>query len=150
MMKKTLFVIAMTLVCMTPAMAQQQQKQDVNTAAAKASDKAAEIKFATVTHDFGTFNEKDCPLTCTFEFTNVGNAPLIIHQAVTTCGCTVPDYPKDPIAPGAKGKIDVIYNGRGKMAGHFKKNITVRTNSGKASVVRLFIEGDMITDEKTE
>ena len=94
------------------------------------------------THNFGTFSEKNPVQECTFTFTNVGDAPLVINQAVASCGCTVPQYTKTPIAPGAKGTIKVTYNGAGKIPGHFKKSITVRTN-GEVEMTRLYVEGDM-------
>ena len=102
----------------------------------------AEIKFDKLTHDFGTFSEKDPVVSCTFAFTNVGESPLIINQAVASCGCTVPEYTKTPIQPGEKGEIKVTYNGTGKFPGHFKKSITVRTN-GAVEMTRLYIEGEM-------
>ena len=92
-----------------------------------AAQKQAEIKFDKKTHDFGKFSESDAVQKCTFTFTNVGDAPLVINQAVASCGCTVPQYTKSPIAPGQKGTIEVTYNGAGKIPGHFKKSITVRT-----------------------
>jgi hypothetical protein len=102
----------------------------------------AEIKFDKLTHDFGTFSEASPVVTCTFNFTNSGDKPLVINQAVASCGCTVPEYTKDPIQPGQKGSIKVTYNGTGKFPGHFKKSITVRTN-GKVEMTRLYIEGTM-------
>lgn len=102
----------------------------------------AEIKFDKLTHDFGKFSESSPVVTCTFTFTNTGNKPLVINQAVASCGCTVPEYTKDPIQPGQKGSIKVTYNGTGKFPGHFKKSITVRTNA-KVEMTRLYIEGDM-------
>ena len=102
----------------------------------------AEIKFDKLTHDFGTFSEKSPVVSCTFSFTNVGESPLIINQAVASCGCTVPEYTKSPIQPGEKGEIKVTYNGTGKFPGHFKKSITVRTN-GAVEMTRLYIEGEM-------
>ena len=102
----------------------------------------AEIKFDKVLHDFGKFSEDTPVQECTFTFTNVGKAPLIINQAVASCGCTIPSYSKQPIAPGQKGEIKVQYNGKGKFPGHFKKTITVRTN-GVPEMTRLNIEGDM-------
>lgn len=102
----------------------------------------AEIKFDAVSHDFGKFSEKNPVQTCTFTFKNIGNAPLVINQAVASCGCAVPSYTKTPIAPGAKGEIKVKYDGTGKFPGHFKKTITVRTN-GTTEMTRLYIEGDM-------
>jgi hypothetical protein len=106
------------------------------------AQKPAEIKFDKLTHDFGTFSEKDPVVSCTFAFTNVGESPLIINQAVASCGCTVPEYTKTPIQPGEKGEIKVTYNGTGKFPGHFKKSITVRTN-GAVEMTRLYIEGEM-------
>ena len=85
----------------------------------------AEIKFDKTTHDFGKFSETSPVQKCTFTFTNVGDKPLVINQAVATCGCTVPTYTKKPIAPGEKGTLNVTYNGKGKFPGHFKKTITV-------------------------
>jgi hypothetical protein len=104
--------------------------------------KQAEIKFDNLSHNFGTFSEKSPVVTCVFTYTNVGEAPLIINQAIASCGCTVPAYTKAPIMPGQKGEIKVTYNGSGKFPGHFKKTITVRTN-GATEMTRLYIEGDM-------
>ena len=106
------------------------------------AQKPAEIKFDKLTHDFGTFSEKEPVVSCTFAFTNVGESPLIINQAVASCGCTVPEYTKTPIQPGEKGEIKVTYNGTGKFPGHFKKSLTVRTN-GAVEMTRLYIEGEM-------
>ncbi|MBO4822140.1 MAG: DUF1573 domain-containing protein [Prevotella sp.] len=106
------------------------------------AQKQAEIKFDKKTHNFGTFSEKNAVHKCTFTFTNVGDAPLVINQAVASCGCTDPQYPKSPIAPGEKGTIEVTYDGTGKIPGHFKKSITVRTN-GVTEMTRLYVEGDM-------
>lgn len=112
------------------------------TATAQQTEKKAEIKFDKLTHNFGTFSESEPVKQCTFTFKNIGNAPLIINQAVASCGCTVPTYTKTPIAPGETGTIDVTYNGKGRFPGHFKKTITVRTN-GETEMTRLYIEGDM-------
>jgi hypothetical protein len=126
----------------------QTQKTDVNVAKTTSSTaKAAEIKFDTLSHDFGTFSEKDPIVKCTFNFTNVGDAPLIIHQAIASCGCTVPTYTKDPIKPGEKGTIEVTYNGQGKFPGKFRKVVTVRSNAKDTAVARLTIEGNMVEDK---
>ena len=124
---KKIVVMTLLLICgMTAALAQ----------------KPAEIKFDKLTHNFGTFSEKNPVVTCTFTYTNVGELPLVINQAVASCGCTVPEYTKTPIKPGEKGEIKVTYNGTGKFPGHFKKIITVRSN-GAVEMTRLYIEGDM-------
>ncbi|MDY6409348.1 MAG: DUF1573 domain-containing protein [Prevotella sp.] len=106
------------------------------------AQKDAQIKFDKITHNFGTFSEKNPVQECVFTFTNVGEKPLVINQAVASCGCTIPKYTKQPVMPGQKGEIKVTYNGAGKFAGHFKKTITVRTN-GAVEVTRLYVEGDM-------
>lgn len=124
---KKLFVMTMLLMCgLTAALAQ----------------KPAEIRFDKLTHNFGTFSEKEPVVTCTFTYTNIGEQPLIINQAVASCGCTVPEYTKEPVMPGEKGQIKVTYNGTGKFPGHFKKSITIRSN-GAVEMTRLYIEGDM-------
>ena len=107
----------------------------------------AEIKFDKTTHDFGKFSETSPVQKCTFTFTNVGDKPLVINQAVATCGCTVPTYTKKPIAPGEKGTLNVTYNGKGKFPGHFKKTITVRSNA-KTEMTRLYSEGTMEETKK--
>ncbi len=106
------------------------------------AQKPAQIKFDKTTHNFGTFSESEPKVTCSFSFTNIGEQPLMINQAIASCGCTVPEYTKTPIQPGEKGQIKVTYNGTGKFPGHFKKSITVRTN-GAVELTRLYIEGDM-------
>ena len=109
---------------------------------AYAQQEQPEIKFDKTVHNFGTFSEKTPVQTAVFAFTNIGKAPLIINQAIASCGCTIPSYTKEPIMPGEKGTVKVTYNGKGKFPGHFKKSITIRTN-GKVEMVRLYMEGDM-------
>ena len=106
------------------------------------AQKQADIKFDKTTYDFGTFSENNPKVTCVFKFTNTGDDLLVIHQAVASCGCTVPSYTKEPIKPGESGEIKVTYDGKGKYPGHFKKSITIRSNA-KTEMTRLYIEGDM-------
>ena len=127
-MKKLLICVCLLVVAFTQAIAQ---------------EKKAVIEFDKTTHDFGTFSEVDLIVSCKFVFMNSGDAPLVIHQAVASCGCTVPNYPKEPILPGGTGEIEVTYNGAGRYPGKFKKSITVRSNA-KTEVFRLFIVGDMV------
>ena len=107
----------------------------------------AQIKFDKTAHDFGKFSEEDPIVKCTFTFTNTGDKPLVINQAVASCGCTVPTYTKTPVQPGEQGTINVTYNGTGKFPGHFRKTITSRSNA-KTEMVRLTIEGNMLEEEK--
>ena len=108
---------------------------------------SADIKFDKMSHNFGTFSEDSPKVTCTFRFTNTGDKLLVIHQAIASCGCTVPQYSKEPIKPGESGEIVVTYDGTGKFPGHFKKSITLRTNA-KKEIIRLFVEGDMTPKTK--
>ena len=114
---------------------------------AMAQGNQASIKFDKVVHNFGTFSEDEPTQKCVFTFTNTGTAPLIINQAVASCGCTIPSYTKAPIKPGEKGEIKVTYNGTGAFPGHLKKTITVRTN-GVTELTRLYIEGVMSETKK--
>ena len=107
-----------------------------------AQEAQADIKFDKTVHNFGKFSENSPVQTAIFTFTNTGTAPLIINNAVASCGCTVPSYSKAPIKPGEKGTVKVTYNGKGKFPGHFKKTITLRTNA-KMDMYRLYVEGDM-------
>lgn len=100
------------------------------------------ITFEKTEHDFGTFSEDNPIQKCVFTFTNTGDAPLVINQAVASCGCTVPKYTKTPIRPGEMGTINVTYSGKGKMPAHFRKTITIHSNA-KPEMVRLYIEGNM-------
>lgn len=130
-MKKVLLISVLILSCMINIKAQSDNEK-----------KQAEIKFEKLSHNFGTFSETDPVVTHVFVYTNVGESPLIINQAVATCGCTVPEYTKTPVQPGEKGEIKITYNGTGKFPGHFKKSITIRTN-GVIEMTRLYVEGDM-------
>lgn len=84
-------------------------------------------------HDFGTI-EQGTPQETIFTFTNTGNAPLIITDAKSSCGCTVPQYPKNtPIAPGETGELLVNFNGSGMN--QVTKTITVTANTEKGSEI---------------
>ena len=102
----------------------------------------ADIKFDKMEHNFGTFSESSPKVSCVFTFTNVGDAPLVIHQAIASCGCTVPESTQEPVMPGKKGTIKVTYDGTGRALGIFRKSITLRTNA-KTDLLRIYIEGDM-------
>jgi hypothetical protein len=89
------------------------------------------MSFTKAEHDFGTI-EQGAAQETVFEFTNTGNAPLIITDARSSCGCTVPEYPKNkPIAPGETGELLVKFNGSGQN--QVTKTITVTANTEKGS-----------------
>ena len=104
--------------------------------------KRPDIKFEKTTIDMGTFSMDDPVQKCIFKFTNTGKAKLVINAVHASCGCTVAEYPKDFISPGASGEITVTYNGTGKFPGRFKKNIQVFTNCNP-DMARIFIQGEM-------
>jgi hypothetical protein len=78
-------------------------------------------------HDFGTVEELG-PISYEFQFTNTGNAPIIISDVRASCGCTTPSWPKEAIAPGGKGVIKAEYNTAGRI-GIFNKTITITSNA---------------------
>jgi len=102
----------------------------------------AQATFTAHSHDFGTIKEANGPVSCTFEFTNTGDKPLLILDVTASCGCTRPEYPSKPIKPGKKGKIKVTYSPIGRP-GAFKKTVKVKTN-GKERTITLRIEGTVI------
>jgi len=104
------------------------------------------IEFSQTTHNFGII-----PLggdgTCEFEFTNTSEVPLVINMVKTSCGCTSPDWPKDPFEPGKKGHIRVKYNTN--IAGSFYKSVTVYSNAKNSPAV-LFIAGKVMQEKKNK
>lgn len=108
---------------------------------------AQTIDFEKTLHDYGNINEDDGVAYYEFTFTNNGDAPLIIRNVTTSCGCTVPDWPKAPIAPKEKGKIKVGYNAAGRPNA-FSKTITVASNAQTPAVI-LQIKGFVKPHVKT-
>ena len=117
-----------------------------------AQDKVAKIDFKSDTIDYGTI-EKGSNGVRVFEFTNTGDAPLIISNVTSSCGCTVPSWTKEPILPGKIGKIDVKYDTN--RVNPIRKTITVISNA-ETPTVALKIKGDVVDSksasvlEKTE
>lgn len=93
----------------------------------KPSGPPTAIKFEKEEHDFGKIKQ-DTQNKYKFKFKNTGTNPLLIENAVGSCGCTVPTYPKEPIAPGAIGEIEVVYS-PGKQKGQQQKTVTVTANT---------------------
>ena len=86
----------------------------------------AEIKFDKTTHDYGNILKGDDG-NCEFRFTNVGKSDLILTNVRSSCGCTVPVWPKEPIAPGESSVIKVRYNTM--RIGMISKSVTVESNA---------------------
>ena len=112
----------------------------------KVVENGAEIEFEKLVHDYG-----DVPFNgngeCEFKFTNTGNEPLIIQKPKSSCGCTVPSWPKEPILPGESDVIKVTY--RTSRAGAINKSVTVTSNAKVNSTVVLRIKGRVL-EQPTE
>jgi hypothetical protein len=106
---------------------------------------AAKIEFSAKenTIDYGRVTKRSDSGIRVFEFTNTGNAPLIITNVLSTCGCTVPTKPEAPIMPGKKGKIEVKYN---MATGPIRKTITVESNAAnyEGGRIALKIKGEVV------
>lgn len=105
----------------------------------------AEMTFETEVIDYGTIAQNANGVR-TFNFTNTGNAPLIISNAKGSCGCTVPTWPKQPIAPGESAEIKVKY--ATNRLGPINKSVTVTSNATKPTKV-LRIKGNVVEKETT-
>ena len=102
------------------------------------------IIFDKLVHDYGTI-EKGGDGNSVFTFTNKGQKPLVLSNVRASCGCTVPQWPREPIVPGEQGEIKVKYNTR--STGSFNKSITVSSNAAN-SMVRLRIKGKVIAPQQ--
>jgi hypothetical protein len=124
-MKKVLFALAIAAASISAAPIYAQAQE----AAKPAVDKnAPKFEFAGgETHDFGNLTDAKNG-EYTFAFKNTGKTPLIITSASASCGCTVPEFPKEPIMPGKKGEIKVTYNTQGK-SGPFDKTVYIQSNA---------------------
>lgn len=117
-----------------------------NTPEEKAKDRGQEIWFEEYLHDYGTI-EKDGDGTWSFLFKNLGEKAFVINRVRSTCGCTVPEWPREPIEPGASGEITVIYNTR--TTGTFLKSVIVYSTAAN-SPVKLQIKGKVVAPDTIE
>jgi len=114
---KKLFLLASAAILSVGVFAQAKKAEDV-------------IKFKELTYDFGKIKQGD-KVTYDFKFTNTGKSPLIIKDAIASCGCTKPEWPTTPIKPGESGAIKVTFNSASKM-GLQDKQITITANTNPA------------------
>jgi hypothetical protein len=121
------------------------------TGAPTADDKNPVIKFETTEHNFGNVPQGPPSATYVFKFKNTGKAPLILSEVLTSCGCTTPEWSKEPVLPGKSGEIKVGYNAL--SLGGFSKTITVRSNAGADVVLTILgnvVAKPSVTPEKNE
>lgn len=98
-------------------------------------------------HDYGTIKQ-GANGSCEFEVTNNGSEPLIISKAKGSCGCTVPEWPKEPIMPGKSAVMTVRYDT--KRVGPINKSVTITSNATNASTKVVRIKGKVLASENTE
>jgi hypothetical protein len=118
------------------------QSKQPATQPVKSTGAQAEIKFEKLEHDYGTV-KKGGDGTCQFSYTNVGKAPLIISDARSSCGCTVPIVSKEPLMPGQSASITVKYNTNN--VGPINKSVTVTSNAVNDKVT-LKIAGQVVAE----
>ena len=137
-MKKLVYILAFYGGIVLTAQAQTKDTAKKDTAKVVAPNpNAADISFEKDAHDYGTIKQ-GANGTYDFKFTNTGKEPLIISNAKGSCGCTVPEWPKEPIKPGATGVIKTTYDT--KRIGAFTKTVTITSNAKTATKV-LTIKG---------
>jgi hypothetical protein len=123
-MKKVIIMLLCLTISGVAAKAQYTKQTDPN---------AGKFKFTEETHNYGEVPEG--PLAeCDFTFTNVGNSPINIKEAHGSCGCTVPEWPHEPITPGATAKIHVKYNTNGRT-GPISKNVIITSDAQQSPMV---------------
>ena len=134
-MKKVIYLLGIMLLFAGVAKAQDTKVQN-----------GPEIEFEKIVHDYG-----DVPYNgngeCEFRFTNTGTEPLLVQKPKSSCGCTIPSWPNEPILPGESDVIKVTY--RTNRAGNINKTVTVTSNAVKNSTVVLRIKGRVL-DQPTE
>lgn len=130
-MKKLVFLIGVLVMMAGVAMAQEE----------KVSENGPEIEFEKLVHDYGEVQYNGNG-ECEFRFTNTGNEPLILQKPKSSCGCTVPTWPKEPILPGESNVIKVTY--KTTKVGTINKSITVTSNAKTNATVVLRIKGTVL------
>ena len=133
---KRIFTLLVLLSCLSVSLTAQ---VTANPATAEAEATSA-MTFEQTEIDYGTIEQNADPYR-TFTFTNTGTEPLIITNAVGSCGCTVPSYSKAPVAPGATGEVKVRY--ATDRLGKFRKRVTLSTNVSDEPIV-LTIMGEVL------
>ena len=117
----------------TPVNAKPEKFDPAQTQAEAPAGPTTTMVFDSYEHDFGTMEEGDA-VTHIFSFTNTGSEPLILDKCKGSCGCTVPQCPKEPIAPGASGEIEVKFNSKGKKNNQ-TKTVTINANTDPGQTI---------------
>ncbi len=139
-MKKIVFLLLLAVISVNFIVAQDGETE------AKVGENSPKAKFDTLTYNYGKIKESDTPAKCEFVVKNIGTAPLIIQSARAGCGCTTPEYSKEPILPGKTSKIYISYDTKGRV-GPINKTVTVFTNVPD-EVYKLKIVGEVIRSKE--
>lgn len=137
-MKKVLIAASLLVAVAFGAQAQDKAKAAPAPAVAQPGNMAA-FKWGETTHDFGKIPQGK-PVTVEFKFTNAGKVPLVLSTVSASCGCTTPEWTKEPVAPGKTGTIKATYNAAG--VGAFNKSVTVNANV-EGGATYLYIKGEV-------
>ncbi len=145
-MKFSSYIIAFSLIVLASC---NQPSSDITTqdvtntqsADGKAKGSLPDMKFEEETHDFGRITQGE-KVSFGFKFKNTGSSNLIISSASGSCGCTVPEYPKKPIAPGEEATINVVFSSEGK-SGVVEKSVTMVTNCEPSTKI-IYIKANII------
>ena len=148
-----LFILSSILGCTSNASNKiKQENIIISEKRAEQTDQLAVLSFDKIEHDFGTINEGDIVETA-FVFTNTGNSDLIIQDARGSCGCTVPEYPKNiPIAPGDSSVMKVKFDSSNKPNNQMK-TVTISANTKKGrEVIRIktFVTPDPVKEQQRQ
>lgn len=143
MIKKTLSIIAVASLLLTASCKKETAVSEDGTAIVDPNGKFATMDFDITEHDFGTIDEGD-KVETVFTFTNNGDADLLITKATGSCGCTVPEYPKEPVKPGEKATMKVSFSSNGKK-GRQNKTVTIKANT-KSGEEKLTIKASVTPD----
>lgn len=108
---------------------------------------APEIRFDSTTVNLGSFKASESPIVHEAHFVNTGTEPLIITKVFSSCGCTVAEFPKEPINPGESGTITIKFDGRGRRHGDFMKILRVRANTPEP-ITHLYVTGRILREPK--
>lgn len=153
-MNKLNVILSMVLVALLIACNNTETKNNISTKVVKNAKSASgtvntdalpKMSFQDTTYDFGRIIQGE-KVAYDFKFTNIGRSDLLISKVSTSCGCTVGKYPKHPIAPGEKGKIEVEFDSKNKR-GFQNKTITVIANTQPNHMI-LFLKGVVVEPEK--
>lgn len=139
-MKKIVLMAAIAVASVGVTLAQDSKVQATTKSADTKTSGGAEMKFEKDEFNFGTIKQGD-KVEYAFEFVNTGKEPLIITEAHGSCGCTVPEWPKEPLKKGEKGVIKITFNSAGKM-GLQDKTVTITSNAADSPKI-LHVKGNI-------